>query len=242
MSKEMKEIKYYDITNRTKFYVDIKWCEKIEELTDSFMTNENLEIFTGEDNWQEWNTRCYDGAAIKANLRAWIAMMKPGAQSLRTFNRDIKEMLNIVGSHTLNHYVERPYRVGGYRLYNDDIISNDKIRKIEIDMEAQEREVKRILDLPYERQIGLCQKDLTNFSRALEKAIKTKYALTKLNLPDNTYNSHELLIFAKRLISWPELKRYIKEILPARQYLQDAAVLKNMWDDSSALNKLIGTK
>ena len=169
-------------------------------------------------------------------------MMQPGAQSLRVVSSNVREMLNIVGSHTLNHYVERPYKISGSRLYNEEIISNDKIRKIEVDMEAQEYESKRILNLPYERKLGLCHTDLTTFSKALEKAIKTKYALSRLTLPDNNYNSHELIIFAKRLISWPELKRYIKEILPARQYLQDSAVLKNMWDDSSILNELIGTK
>jgi hypothetical protein len=229
---DTKKCEFFDIVRQGTFYIQISPCHKIEELSDTFMTREALELMNaGDDNW-EWNSHIYFGAEITEALKEWIEMIPEGCQctgkqppSIRTLYRE------------LSHDQIRNRMPPGYTIRGDKII-NKEIQNARIEEAAQkEREcAKRLREeraaAPYIRPDYVTRSDLHHIGEAFDRMLADEYGMECSRR--HYYDSKQsIFIFYKRLCGWDVISKYHRKHHQKKKYVQDLKFMKKLWDDPS---------
>jgi len=227
-----KKPDFFDVTRRGTFYIDIKPCDDITKLSDSFMTRETLELMNTDNSHWEYNTRVYMSAEIKETCKEWAELIPEGSfGTIRTTPR-IKTMINEIRPDLLRRYMQVGFTVRGTRIINTS-------RRNEVHTEQARKEHKKALEaqkikeaLPYTRPDYITYKDVNSIRDAFSRLVFEEYSVGISYKPH--YKSLALSYsFIKRLCSWELLAKYHRQYSKKKEYLQDLIYMKKLWDDPS---------
>ncbi len=232
----MAQTEFFDVTHRGTFFINIKPCEDIAKLSDSFMTREELELMhAGQPNtsW-EWNSRVYLAAEIKETCKEWAALIPEGAfGTIRTTSR-IKTMIREVNPDRIRRYIHSPYTTRGERIINTEIRNERHTIQAEKEHQAALAKQKALEAAPYVRPEWIIHKDMTAIKHAFIYAFEKEYNLSYSQ--GHRYSSRKnqsllLFKFMKRLCNWETIAKEHRRISKKKEYLQDLKYMKMLWDD-----------
>jgi hypothetical protein len=220
---------YFDIVKQGTFFFEIKPCHKIEELSDSFMTRENLELMNPGTNW-EWNARIYMGAEIRETLIEWAALIPTNAYGTTRTTPRIKILLHELHPDQLRKFSPDSFTIRGSRIIN-------KEGRRERENKARDLEKKRKEELqalreaaPYERVDGITHADMNHIDVAFDRMLSEEYGMASSRIYHRGEHT-SVFTFYKRLCGWDAIAKYHRMYHKKKKYLQDLKYMKRLWDD-----------
>jgi hypothetical protein len=227
------DAEFFDVIAQGTFYFDIKPCMKIEELSDTFMTREALELMNvGNNNW-EWANRIFMGAEITETMKVWAAMIPDGCQSTSKYNNKIRLMQN-----ELSHNKMRDYAPDGFTIRGNKIINKERRSARIHEMALQERDRNlRARELkaaaPYERPNNITRTDMSHINEAFDRMLSDEYGMECSRRYRYAGSDKSVFIFYKRLCGWDAISQYHRKFHTKKQYVQDLKFMKKLWDNPS---------
>ena len=224
-----KKAEFFDVTHRGTFSFEIRACQDITKLSDSFMTREELELMhAGQGTNWEWNTRIYLTAEIKETCKEWAELIPEGAFGTIKTTPRIKTMINELSPSLIRKFIHSPYTTRGERIINTNI-RNERYQ------EQQEKERLKAIEtqkakeaLPYQRPDFITNRDKDYIRDAFDRMIMEKYQVTF----NYRYNSTTpILKLMKRLCSWEIISKNHRKHAKKKEYLWDLIYMKQVWDD-----------
>lgn len=231
--ERVSEAEYFDITKQGTFFIDIKPCYKIEELTDSFMTRESLELMNSDNPHWEYNSRIFLGAEIREACEEWTKLIPDGCQSTTQTTPKIRTMIR-----ELNPAKIRDYFPSGFTCRGDRIINKERrsARIQEMALEELERN-KRLREAkaaaPYERADYVTRRDMNHISEAFDRMLGEEYGMECSRRYRYASDEKSIFTFYKRLCGWDAIAKYHRKYHTKKKYLQDLKYMKKLWDDPS---------
>jgi len=228
----MPRAEFYDVIKQGTFYIQIAPCHKIEELSDTFMTREALELMNaGNDNW-EWHSCIYLGAEITEALKEWIEMIPEGCQSTSKKTPKINIMYR-----ELTHDQIRNRMPSGYTIRGNKIINEERqIARIGELAEQEKERAKRLREAkaaaPYVRPDYITQTDVYHIREAFHKILGREYTMNCSRAYHYT-KEHSIFKFMKRLTNWDEIAKEHRKHARKKEYSQDLKYMKQVWDNPS---------
>ena len=217
---------FYDITKQGKFFFTFKQCTDLAKLSDHFTTSDIVE--KDKYRYRYGHSRFYYEDKIRSTLLEWSEKIKPDSMCTSYTNQDIRILLSEIPNDTLNTcFVPEGYRVSGSRIYN---IQTER-KKVREKIEAEEKErlkQKQIMEAkPYERRQYVYFKDKRELLICGKTVIADKYN----NHIYFTRNCLGSILIIKRLCTWNEIRKQLKERLLKKEYPQDIKWIKQLWDN-----------
>lgn len=227
-------MKYFDVKSRGTFYMEVKECVDIANLTESFTTEEKINELSEDKHWG-YNSRIYFTYKIRAAIEEWILLIPPNALSTTLKSSNVRILLNEVNTDRLRQYAPQGYSVKGTRLYNTTNCES-RINYIEEKKREAEKLHQKLLDAqPYERPQNITTSDKYTLGGTIRKTIFDKYGV---NISHYSNSGSGFYGLAKRLLNWPELKREIRKNKKLKEYVQDIIWMKKIWDNPESVNRL----
>jgi len=218
--------KFYNITYQGTFLFKFKPCTDLSKLSDHFTTSDVVE--KDEYRYRYKHGTFYYKDKIISTLLEWSEKIKPDSLCTSFTNQDIRILLSEIPTGTLNEYfVPTGYRISGSRIYNK---LHEKQKELEKqDAEAKERlKQKKIKEAePYKRRQHVYFKDKGELLICGKAVIADKYK----NYIYFTRDCLGSVLIIKRLCTWVEVRRQLKERLPKKEYPQDTKWIKQLWDN-----------
>lgn len=221
-------MKYFNITKRCQFYLVIEECNNLENLSDSFITDEKM----SSEGRGHSHGKYYLTEKIRGVLAQWAEMIQPDSLSTRVMPQDVRSLVFECSLHILERYAPEGYTVGSDRIYHKARCREHKQQQRETEELRVQTKREAEMNAPYERPDFLAERDKSHFTRGINDAIRTKYNVnSKLNQSDGP----KAASYAHRLLNWNEVRRAIKTFLPSKQYRQDIVWAKYLWDNPEKL-------
>jgi len=236
-------MEYFDVLERSKFGIKVRWCPDVEELSNNFITEEQyselgghksastMRFFRARKNSIPDAETLKNLPAINAILTSWIDLIKEGRNSTTATTPEIEELKKHVELWELNNILCSHPSCNDNRTYaiNDEKIYNKYAR-----VKHKETRSDRIL-----------VRDYKNLARLIQRAIQHKHHVL---VPFDSYadNKHSEFVFAKHLISWKDIKWDLEHgknswaFNPRSIRKIDIPYIKNLWDDPSKMNQFTG--
>lgn len=201
------EFLFFNVIDRNKFKITLEPCTEIENLSDIFLTKEDVVNLTGKSRHSGKAVHYFE-TEIAETLQKWADTIKPGKASTRIKNSEVKELLATLPTYSwqLTHNLPSGFSVSSKTIYND-ALKKERIRKTG-------------------RSQKVLQRDIKDLIRLCNRAVRDKYSIdiTFHLYPDESFN---IILFTKKTCSWKEIKN-------TRAWgvsNQDLPWIKKIWDE-----------
>jgi len=239
-------MEYFDVLERSKFGIKVRWCPDAENLSNNFITEEQYEALGGHANARTMRFfRSYEGRnsdlphpetlkdlpTINAILTSWIDLIKEGRNSTTATTPEIEELKEHVELWEINNILNNHPANNGQVYY---AVNDEKIYNKHAKIKHKDTRSDRIL-----------VRDYKNLSRLVQRCIQQKYRVT---VPFDSYpdNKQAEFTFAKKLITWKDIKQDLEHgknswcFRPKAIKRIDIPYIKNLWDDPSKMDQFTG--
>ena len=236
-------MEYFDVLERSKFGIKVRWCPDVEELSNNFITEEQYIALGGDMSTIRYfrgrrrspvppnPETLKDLPAINAVLTSWIDLIKEGRNSTTATTPEIEELKDNVELWAINNILSGHPANNSHVCYavNDDKIYNKHAR-----IKHKDTRSDRIL-----------VRDYKNLSKLAQRCIQQKY---RVIVPFDSFpdNKQAEFAFAKKLITWKDIKQDLEHgksswsFNPKRIRRIDIPYIKNLWDDPSKMDQFTG--
>ena len=220
---------FYDIVRRGTFFIDIQACEKIENITDSFISREDLELILGHD--RIYDSRIYLGSEIRTALQEWGDTILPNACGTAVMTPRIDILCRETSPDLMRRYAPDEYTLRGNRIINKEA-RRERDNEIN-DENARRNEEKRaaLEAAPYERSNNIMMRDFSMLKHTASDVIEKRYGVSYREDYYHRKDKISLCVFLKRLISWDDIAKQHRKHHKKKMYLQDLPFMKRIWDD-----------
>lgn len=223
-----KEPEFYDVIRRGSFYIDVKPCEKLEDLSDSFITREDLEMINPNNHYWNHNNRIYLSAEIRAACEEWANLIPDNAMGTIRTTPHIATMIQELCPGQIRNHIQNGFTIRGDRIINIALRNTrreEQYRKEAI--AANERQAEREA-APYQRQNEIIRSDMSKIKSAFEYLLMQKYQVSYNYRYRSTIS---IFVFMKRLCNWEDIAKQHRKHAKKKEYLQDLIFMKQLWND-----------
>lgn len=224
-------MKYYDVLERNRYIMIVKECEDITELSDTFVTSEQLGDLGHTHYYGSGKQKVFFEAQIRKTLQSWIDLIKPGCNSTRNTTSEILQLIEAVDTWKLNHYLD-DLNESGQPLYAVGAGQNPTIRN---QTAARAK--------PRKRSQRIIQRDYKSLIRLMTHGMYTKYDIT-IEWDLYSYGFQSRVNFAKKVLAWRDITKQVKE----KSYFwgfsagsltkEDLVYIKQLWDNPELVNSI----
>ncbi len=222
--------KFYNIIQRTEWYVRLEACEDLSKLSDAFMTKEQMKL----EGIFEYNDHYYFGGKIRMLLDEWVDLMQEGCASTRSTTPRIRAMISDyrIHTHLLNQCCPSGYMVSGDRIFNKSLQRVKDNERTERKNKVEQAQRQAQMDAPYIRNNHVDYHDIQILFAAMKSVIREA---TDVELRIFTYDLKSWTL-CKKLCKWPVVKAHLKQTRDKKYQSQDLPFHELIWKDPEELN------
>ena len=222
---------FFDIIRQGTFYMDIKPCLKIEELTDTFITLESLKLIC-----DDWEYGLHHHILLQSDIheacKEWSELIPKGCQSTTQTTPRIATMLREISHEQIRIHMPNGFTCRGNKIINEER-QNARIEEL---VEQEKERAMKIRELaeaaPYVRPDHIIQTDVYHIREAFHKILGREYTVNYSRAYHYT-KEHSIFKFMKRLTNWDEIAKEHRKHARKKEYSQDLKYMKQVWDNPS---------
>ena len=223
---------HYNVLGKGDCWIEVQQCD-LENLSDSFITEEKLTEkyqlnYRDARNPSTTPQLWWDFPALVQLFNEWVSAFKPDAISCTLRPQGLSRFLEEAHYNEIQDMVPHGYTLSGSdRLINNrarSYVQDEKRRKA---LEAYRAQMEKEKNRPYERDKWVRIGDSQHLRTAIGQAMMRKHGCRISFAIHETKAMH----FVKRNVSWPEVKKSLKEILDIKVYQASLPFIKKVWDN-----------